>query len=97
MVKPAGVPVAIMVYEESGSGVLITCYGSGSVDSPPMTTGERVEMALIGAFDLDVKSGDQSATSRIEELVKEAFGEQNLQFTMQAINLHATKLGLPLT
>jgi hypothetical protein len=86
-----------MVYEEqSGSGALITCYGSGSVERPPMITGEWVETALLGAFDLDVKSGDQSATSRIEELVREAFGEQNLQPTMQAINLHAKKLGFPL-
>jgi hypothetical protein len=96
MVSPAGVPVAIMIYEESGSGVLITCYGSGRADRPPTTTGERVETALIGAFDLDVKNGDQSATSQIEELVREAFGEPNLQPTLQAINLHATTLGLPL-
>ena len=98
MLKPAGVTVTIMVYEkQKGSGALITCYGSGSVETPPMITGERVEIALLGDFDLDIESGDQSAVSQVEQLVEESFGKQNLKPTMWAINLNATELGFPLS
>ena len=98
MVSPAGVPVAIMIYgEEGNAGALITCYGSGRTETPPMIEGERVETAILGAFQLDVKNTDPSSKEGIEELVREAFGEQTLQTTMQAINLHARTLGFPLT
>ncbi len=48
MVKPAGVSIVIMVYEEQyGLEVLITCLVEG-IDEPPIIEGERVETVLIG-------------------------------------------------
>ena len=47
MVKPAGIPVTIMVYEQSGPGLLIKCLGSGSEARGPFIESERVDMAVL--------------------------------------------------
>ncbi len=96
MATPAGVPVTIMVYEKEGPGLLITCLGSGSESRGPLIESERVEMALLGGFDLDIRNDDESAAEKIEQLLKASFGEQTLRSTMQMLRITMTRMGYPL-
>lgn len=96
MVTPAGVPVTIMVYETKGPGLLITCIGSGSGSRGPLIESERVEMAILGAFDLDIRNDDERAAEKIETLLKESFGEETLNNTMQMMRITLDKMGYPL-
>ena len=97
MVSPAGVPVAIMVYgKEGNAGVLITCHGSGSPDRPPIVEGEATPMAILGAFNLDVVNTDPSSKGKVEQLLKENFGEKVARTAMQSVELTANNMGFPI-
>lgn len=98
VVLPAGVPVNIMIYEKAkGSGVLITCIGSGTSDVPGYVTGESVPVAILGGFDLDIEHGDPTAGDKVKELLQASFGGETLHHTMQVVQLTAKSLGMPLS
>lgn len=97
MVTPAGVPVTIMVYQSEGPGLLISCIGSGSESRGPLIESERVEMAILGAFDLDILIDDEEAAEKIEKLLLESFGDQTLKNTMQMMRITLDKMGYPLS
>ena len=97
MVVASGIPAIILLYPvEDISGVLITCNGSGSEDTPPLTRGKKADTALLGGIPVDVIISDPSELEQIEELIREDFGEKVVQTTMKAIKIHARTLGFPL-
>ena len=96
-VLPAGMSVTIMIYEKAtGTGVLITCTGSGKADMPGFVSGEAMSVTLLGAFDLDIEHGDPAGVEKIEDLLKASFGEKVLQAYIQDLHLNASGLGFPL-